>query len=99
MLTKRPVFCASVTTGSTSLKRKRWSRCVNDRGKGTLTAGSSKGAWGNQSVVTVAGGQFRKADGERAMGIDWMTKDALAEATPPVMTEYIGRQLLQVLRS
>lgn len=49
-------------------------RMVNDRRKGTLNAGSSAGAWGNQRIITVAGGQFSKADGERALGIDWMTK-------------------------
>ncbi len=73
-------------------------RMVNDRRKGTLNAGSNKGAWGNQSVITVAGGQFRKADGERAMGIDWMSIAGLVDAIPPVMTEYIGRQLLLAVR-
>lgn len=73
-------------------------RMVNDRRKGTLNAGSSKGAWGNQRIVTVAGGQFKKADGERAMGIDWMTKDELAEAVPPAMFAYIGAQLMQHIR-
>lgn len=73
-------------------------RMVNDRGKGTLNAGSAKGAWGTkQGVVTVAGGQFLKADGEAAMGIDWMSKPGLKEAIPPVMTEYIGRQLLNLM--
>jgi len=69
-------------------------RMVNDRAKGTLNAGSSSGAWGRQSIVTVAGGQFRKADGERAMDIDWMTKAELAQAIPPAYTEFIGRWLL-----
>jgi len=32
-----------------------------------------------------------------AMGIDWMTKDELAQAIPPAYTEYIGRQLLETL--
>ena len=69
-------------------------RMLNDRRKGTLNAGSNKGAWGNQTIVTVAGGQFRKADGERAMGIDWMLKPELAQASPPAMTRYIGMHLL-----
>jgi DNA (cytosine-5)-methyltransferase 1 len=72
-------------------------RMVNDRRKGTLNASSNRGAWGNQTIVTVAGGQFKKADGERALGIDWMTKDELAESIPPAYTEYIGAQLLAAL--
>lgn len=30
-----------------------------------------------------------------AMGIDWMTRDELAQAIPPVFTEFVGRQMLQ----
>jgi len=70
-------------------------RMVNDRRKGS----SAKGAWGKQEVVTVAGGQFKKADGERALGIHWMSKDELADAVPPAYTEWIGRQLLGVTRN
>lgn len=33
-----------------------------------------------------------------AMGIDWMTQDELAQAVPPAYTEWIGRQLIQVVR-
>lgn len=72
-------------------------RMVNDRRKGSRNNSSAKGAWGKQKIITVAGGQFRKADGERAMGIDWMRKDELAESIPPAFTEFIGRQLLQVI--
>ena len=32
-----------------------------------------------------------------AMGIDWMTRDELSQAIPPVYTEYIGKQLLRQL--
>lgn len=70
-------------------------RMINDRRKGTLNAGSAKGAWGKQAIVTVAGGQFKKADGERALAIDWMTKPELCDAIPPAYTEFIGKQLLQ----
>lgn len=72
-------------------------RMVNDRAKGSLNNGSAKGAWGKQTIITVAGGQFRKADGARALGIDWMLKGELADAIPPAYTEFIGRQLLAAL--
>jgi len=73
-------------------------RMINDRRKGSLNNGSAKGAWRSaQPIVTVAGGQFRKADGERALCIDWMSKDELSQAVPPAYTEYIGKQLLAAL--
>ena len=75
-------------------------RMLNDRrkaGRGTLNAGSQKGAWGQSPIVTVAGGQFRKDLGEKALGIDWMSKAELAQAIPPAYTEWIGRQLLLAL--
>jgi len=36
-------------------------------------------------------------DWRRAMGIDWTTRDELAQAVPPAYTEWIGRELLAVL--
>ena len=32
-----------------------------------------------------------------AMGIDWMTRGEMAEAIPPAYTEFIGKQLLELL--
>lgn len=37
------------------------------------------------------------ADWRRAMGIGWMTRDELAQAVPPVYTEFIGHQLAACL--
>jgi DNA (cytosine-5)-methyltransferase 1 len=39
------------------------------------------------------------ADGRDAMGISWMTRKELAQAIPPAYTEYIGRQLIERLRT
>ncbi len=44
----------------------------------------------------------RRADAElakKAMGINWMNRDELSQAIPPAYTEFIGRQLLNVLVS
>lgn len=41
---------------------------------------------------------WTKADWERAMGIGWMTRDELAQAIPPVYTEYLGKLLISRLR-
>jgi DNA (cytosine-5)-methyltransferase 1 len=51
----------------------------------------------SESMVTVAGHLFSLKAGSVAMGIDWMTRDELAESLPPAYTEYIGSQLLAVL--
>ena len=31
------------------------------------------------------------------MGIDWMNRDELSQAIPPAYTEFIGKQLLDLL--
>lgn len=70
-------------------------------------------AWGEDGPVGVYGhtGQGSKrygnrrsgnhgwmvADWKRAMGIDWMSRDELAQAIPPAYTQFIGEQLLSVL--
>ena len=39
------------------------------------------------------------AEWREVMGIDWMSRDELAQAIPPAFTEFIGRQLLEHLRA
>jgi len=39
------------------------------------------------------------AEGQAAMGIDWMPWRQLTQAIPPAMTEHIGRQLLAAIES
>ncbi len=38
-------------------------------------------------------------DWREAMGIDWMTRDELAQAIPPAYTKWIGRRLLDTLEA
>jgi DNA (cytosine-5)-methyltransferase 1 len=55
------------------------------------------GRWFKSGVVRVygkGGGKGEKYWGE-AMGIDWMTRDELAEAIPPAYSKYIGEQFLK----
>lgn len=50
------------------------------------------------SAITVAGKNYPLDDGKIAMGIDWMaSRDELSEAIPPAYTEFIGRQILEVV--
>lgn len=39
------------------------------------------------------------ADWRAAMGIDWMTRDELAQAIPPAYTEFIGNRLVVLTRA
>lgn len=48
-------------------------------------------------MVTVAGHQFSIKSGSRAMGINWMTRNELAEAIPPAYTKWLGERLLEKL--
>lgn len=51
-------------------------------------------------VGVYGGGRYAGSDSlrKRAMGIDWLPRDRLAQAIPPAYTEFIGRQLLEHLR-
>ena len=47
--------------------------------------------------ITCAGHNFQAGAGRKAMDIDWMTRDELAQAIPPAYTQYIGERLLRLL--
>lgn len=53
---------------------------------------------GPDGWISVAGHVGNVAAARAAMGIDWMSRDELAEAVPPPYTEYIGRQLRRCLQ-
>lgn len=72
-----------LTTGTHTAKR-------GGKGNGYST--------GESGLVCVAGHNFNRAAGAKAMGIDWpMTQRELANAIPPAYTEFVGRQLMDVL--
>lgn len=50
-------------------------------------------------VQVTGGGNCTIAAARDAMGIEWMTKNELNEAIPPIYTHFIGKQLLAFLRS
>jgi len=51
----------------------------------------------NRGELQRLGRSPRIAEKRRAMGIDWMNRNELAQAIPPAYTEAIGKQLFKVL--
>jgi DNA (cytosine-5)-methyltransferase 1 len=64
-----------------------------------LVPSSKAGHYEPGTVMSVAGHVSPIVVAEAAMGIDWMTRDELAEAIPPAFTEYLGAALLAELAS
>lgn len=60
---------------------------------------SKAGHWKPGTVMSVAGHVSPVALAREVMGIDWTTRDELAEAIPPAYTEHIGAQLLAQMRA
>jgi DNA (cytosine-5)-methyltransferase 1 len=58
--------------------------------------GGQSSGYGNYSR-RIPADHRRVSAWKTAMGIDWMTRDELAQAVPPAYTEYLGRQMLEVL--
>jgi len=50
-------------------------------------------------MVSVVGHQYPTEMGKRAMQISWMSRDELSQALPPAYCEFVGRQLLAVVRA
>lgn len=61
------------------------------------TTNSHRGMSTGGDFVCVAGKNFLLEEASAAMGIDWMTVRELAQAIPPAYTEWIGKQLIEVI--
>lgn len=69
------------------------------------------GCFHERPAISVVGHGATKATRERlgrnpliaekraAMGIDWMNRDELSEAIPPIYTEYVGNRLIKEVRA
>lgn len=62
---------------------------------GTRIPRAGRGATAD-GYISIAGHFSDVAAARAAMGIDWMTRDELAQAIPPVYAEYLARQIGQV---
>jgi DNA (cytosine-5)-methyltransferase 1 len=58
---------------------------------------SKAGHWKPGTIMSVAGHVAPVAEARRAMGIDWMNREEMAEAIPPTYTEHVGAYLLATL--
>lgn len=50
----------------------------------------------SMEVVVVAGNSSTLEAASKAMGINWMSKEGIREAIPPIYTEWIGSQVLRL---
>lgn len=60
---------------------------------------SKAGHWRPGTVMSVSGHCAPIAKAREVMGIDWTTREELAESIPPAYTSFIGAQLLEAVRS
>lgn len=69
-------------------------------GKIRIIKSKARGGFQNGEYLCVAGkGNYKLAEGKKAMGIDWeISKQELNQAIPPAYTEFIGKQLIIYLQ-
>jgi DNA (cytosine-5)-methyltransferase 1 len=60
-----------------------------------------QGRWpiDDKQFACITGSFSNQPYARRAMGIDWMKREELAEAIPPAYTEFVGRQLLSQMET
>jgi DNA (cytosine-5)-methyltransferase 1 len=80
-----PFTCNHIGFATGTRSHKKTTKCPS------LTDGAN--------YITVVGNDYLKAEGEKAMGINWMTKAGLSQAIPPAYTEWIGQQFLNFFLS
>jgi DNA (cytosine-5)-methyltransferase 1 len=63
---------------------------------------SEKASYGRtpkaDEFFTISGHFGDVKGGAKAMGIDWMTRDELSQAIPPAYSEFLGRQIINLLK-
>lgn len=85
------IFCPSHQSHGKKMIGKDGMECVVGHGGGTSRRMRMR--------MRMQGEVSNKRTWSAAMGgIDWMTRNDMAQAIPPAYTEYIGRQLIKILR-
>lgn len=63
---------------------------------------SEKASYGRtpkaDEFFTISGHFGDVEGGKKAMGIDWMTRNELSQAIPPAYSEFLGRQVMKIIR-
>lgn len=55
------------------------------------------GRWSPGHIISVAGHFAPMCEARKAMGIDWMTRDEMAESIPPAYAEYVGKYMMKAI--
>lgn len=69
--------------------------CQHRRGKTIGVYGHGTNRWHLDAI----GRCILEKEKREAMGIDWMNRQELKQAIPPAYTEYLGKQLINAIRS